>query len=435
MTFARAAAAQSALLALLTSAVASAAPRSITLAEAIDLGLRDNLELRSSGLTAERARIAARGALGELGPRLRVDANLTEWNDRYLLDIGGSPFLVRDAFTATVTLSGIQPLGGLYPRIERYRAGADERSAAEGDVSAARADLVFRATESYLQLLLAVDVQQIAIRTVEESAAQAEKTRALVANGKLIDADLLRTEVALAQARQDELAAEAEVAIARATLATVVGLPVDSELEPERIDLERLPPLPARLDGELDGAQRDRPEIRAAQARERAARSGAQAAIGDLLPSVDLTFGYQRTDGQAFFPRNAGYVAGVIGWDFWAWGARYAALEIERTRTAAAAVAVSGRRRDVALEVTTRFVTARSARAAVDVARAAVGQAEEVYRTTTVLYENGRATTTDLLAAQLAEARARTGATRSAYRYLSSHAALVRAVGEKARAR
>ncbi len=417
-----------ALFLLLGCASAAAAPRSLTLAEALQLARRGNLELRQSALAVDRARIAARGALGALGPRLRLDANVTEWNDRFVLDIGSVPFLVREAFTSTVTLSGTQPLSGLFPRVERYRASADERGAAEQDHAAARADLALHATLAYLRLLEAIDVQRVAAQAVADATEQSERTRALVADGRLIDADLLRAQVALARARQEQLAADEQAAIARATLAAVIGLPVDSDLSPAPVDLEHLPPLPERIAPDLDGA-RSRPEVRAAQARARAAQAAQRAAIGDMLPSVDVAGGYQNTAGQSFFPTNAGYVSGLIGWDFWEWGTRYAMVGVERTRTEEAALEVQRRQRDVALEVTTRFVEARSARAALDVARAAVAQAEEAYRVMGALRDNGRATTTDLLDAQLAKVRARVDVTRAAYRYLVAHAAFERAVG------
>lgn len=408
-------------------ASSAAAGRTITLAEALQVAARGNLDLRASEAQARVARSLAHSALAEVGPRLHVDANVYEWNSPFSISIGGGPFLVRQDLTSMVTVSGTQPLLGLFSRVERYRSQAEERRAAGADVDAARADVRLQTLEAYLQLAEADDLAQVARAAVSDAEEQVARARALVGNGRLLEADALRTQVALAQARQDQLAAEGARESGRVLLAAVLGMPVDSELETERLDETELPPLPGSLADALTLAARGRPEIRAAVAHAAAARDNHRAAIGDLLPSVDVAGAYQHSEGQTFFPRDAGYVEGVLSWDFFGWGARYEASQAERGRAQVAAIKVEQVRRDVAVEVARRFVEARTARAAVDVARSAVGQAEEAYRVTRALYDNGRASTTDLLDAQLAQERTRMSSIHALYRYLIARAALDRA--------
>src|SRR5207247_7037084 len=97
---------------------------------------------------------------------------------------------------------------------------------------AAREDVTFRAIESYLRLLEAMDLATIAEQTIRDIEEQARTAKALVAAGTLIEADYLRTQVALAQARQDLLRAQALFGSGRAALAAIIGLPVGTELEP-----------------------------------------------------------------------------------------------------------------------------------------------------------------------------------------------------------
>ena len=405
----------------------AAAGRPITLAEALDAAARGNLDLRASEAQAHVARFLAHSALAEVGPRLHLDANVYEWNSPFSISIGGMPFLVRQDLTSMVTISGTKPIVGLFSRIERYRGQAEERRAAGADVEAASADVRLQTVEAYLQLAEADDLVRIAGSVVGDAEEQVARARSLVGNGRLLEADALRMQVALAQARQDLLAAEGARESRRAVLAAVLGMPVDSELETERLDLTDLPPLPGNLADALALAARGRPEIRAAAAHAAAARDSHRAAIGDLLPSVDVVGAYQHSEGQTFFPRDAGYVEGLLSWDFFGWGARYEASRAERGRAQLAAIKVEQVRRDVAVEVARRFVEARTARAAVDVARSAVGQADEAYRVARVLYDNGRATTTDLLDAQLARERTQMSSIHAAYGYLIARAALERA--------
>ena len=412
---------------MLASAAAFARP--ITLAEALELATRGNLELRASEAQAGVARSLARGGLAEVGPRLHVDANIHEWNSPFSISIAGTPFLVRQDLTSLVTVTGTQPILGLVSIVERYRALAEERRAAAADVAAARADVRLRTIAAYLQLAEAEELARIARAAVADAEEQAARARALVGSGRLLDADALRTGVALAQARQELLATDGARESGRAVLAAVLGLPVDSMLEVERPDLGELPALPTSLAEVLTSATRGRPEVHAAAAHAAAARNRHRAAVGDLIPSVDVAGGYQHSEGQTFFPRDAGYVEGVLSWDFFGWGARYQAAQADAGRSRVAAIKLEQTRRDVAVEVAQRFAEARTARATVDVARAAVSQAEEAYRVTRLLYENGRATTTDVLDAQLAQERARVNSVNAAYRYLVGRAALDRAAG------
>jgi outer membrane protein len=406
-----------------------AAARPLSLGDALAIALEHNLELQASEAEADGARARSRAALGALGPRLHVDANLYEWNSPFSISIGGMPFLVRQDLTSLVTVSGTQPLTGLWPGALRYRGRRDEREAAVADVDAARADLRLRTTAAFLGLAEAGDVMEIAARAVADAEEQAARARALAANGRLLDADRLRTEVAVAQAKQDLLAAEGARASGRAALAAILGLPVDGELEVERVDVTRLPALPGTVRELLAMGERGRPEIRAARSRASAGRAGAQAAVGELLPAIDVTGAYQHSEGQTFFPKDAAYVAGMLSWDFWTWGAKWETMRSARARARVAAIGVEQARRDVSVEIAQRWADARAARGAVEVARAAVGQSEEAYRVTRVLYDNGRATTTDVLDAQLAQERARLSDTQAAYRYLRARAALERAAG------
>src|SRR5215831_4933374 len=99
---------------------AAAAPRAITLEQALALAGTSNLELRASEKEVERASADARSAAGLLGPRLSVDDTLQQWNSQFLIKFGTNPpILARDQFTNSLTLSATQPLIGLYPLGER----------------------------------------------------------------------------------------------------------------------------------------------------------------------------------------------------------------------------------------------------------------------------------------------------------------------------
>ncbi len=412
---------------------ARAEQRPLTMIEAISLALGQNLEVHAADAAEAAQRESQRSALGSLGPRFKLDANVFVWDRPFdaSIQMFNASINVRGRETSNVTLTATQPLTGLYPLAEQLHAEQKLDEAAHRDGATARAEIVYRTTEAYLRLLQAIDLRRIAEDAVKDIAEQEKTAKALVDAGTLISADLLRTQVALAQAREDLLRAEAQVGSVRAALASLIGLPVATEIEPERVDGRKLPALPPTVDAVLPQAERRRPEVGAAMARAGAAEHGYKAAMGNLLPQIAAAGGYQHIQGFSDFAAqaDAGYFALFVSWDFWEWGAKWYQAKAQQQRARLSGIEVERRRRDVALEVTRRWLEARAAFSAIDVAREAVAQGREAYRVTRALYENGSATTTDLLDSQLALERASANDARTLHDALVAYAALARAAG------
>ena len=406
------------------------APRAITLPEAIELARKNNLELRESHTSVERADADAKSARAQLGPTLNARDELQYWNDKFAPTFMDTPFLLREQLTNAFTLSASQPVVGLFQLGSQYRSQNRLAEAADADHRATRDEVTFRAIESYLRLLEATDLAAIANETIRDIEEQARTAKALVAAGTLIEADYLRTQVALAQARQDLLRAQAQLGSSRAQLAATIGLPVGSELEAAPLDRNALPELPRSLDDALSGLDQRRPELHAARARSEAAELARTAAWSALLPQVNAAVAFQHFNGYGpFQPDNAAWFGGTLTWNFWEWGAQYYSARSASARAEQGNLNLARKRRDAELEATQRFLDARATRASIEVAASAVVQAREAYRVARALYENGSATTTDLLDAQLALERARVNDARSSYDYLVAYHAFARAAG------
>jgi outer membrane protein TolC len=407
------------------------APR-LSLETAVELAVRQSLEIRAADLRVTEVSADRRTAAANLGPKLRLDSTLTLWNAPFVLDFGtGTPVVAREQFTANVLVSITQPLTGLAAQGSRYAAARSTARAVQADGAAARAEIVFRTTEAYFRLLEAASLKEIAETQIKDLAEQVRAATVLVKVGSLVPADLLRTQVAEAQARQDLLRAEAQLGTNRAQLAAILGLPVVAPIEVQPIDETNLPPLPANPQAALGDIDRLRPELAASRARVEAADSARKAAYADLLPTVNLVGAYQRTHGFGFGqPIDAGYLAGIIGWNFWEWGAQYQQARAASARKEIAATVEKQQRRDISVEVMRRYLEARASFSAIAVTRTAVVQAEEAARVMNGLYRVGSARTTDILDAQLALERARSNRARAVYDYLVAHASYQRATGQ-----
>jgi outer membrane protein len=389
--------------------------------------------LRVARARADGAQAQANSLRGHLLPGVNVSDEFQHWDSPFTIafPIPGAPvaLVARDQDTNTFVASAGQPLLGL------LHLGAD-LSAAGAQSDATRADA--RATEAavreavrtqLLRLYEARALGEISRASVAQLSEQLEVARARLAAGVLTNADVLRVETALANARQQVIQAEAQEQSEKAGLLIAIGespyAPVDFA-EPGLPE----PAAPPELEPAVKAALAKRPELEAARHAEDAAGRRATARGLDLLPEVSAEAAYLHVSGQAFQPKDSGFVGVKADWPIWDWGAKwYARRAASAQADAAAAQSVEARDR-VENEVSARLASTRAAGNAVEVARTAIASAEEAYRVTDALVRAGSATTTDLLDAQSALTTARQNLARARYAYAGARIALGRAMGE-----
>jgi len=241
------------------------------------------------------------------------------------------------------------------------------------------------------------------------------------------EAQRSRRQVRLIEARQ-------AVAVATAELCRLVGLPLDTAVEPTS-PLEAAPLPLEPLDALIARAAAARPERRALAARAAAARARAAAAEAAGRPSVDLAAGvdYARPNPR-IFPRRATW---EDSWDVsiaGAWtlfdGGRRAAERAEASAAARAAEAALGEFDSrLALEIRRRRLDLEAARAAVRAASDGVRAAIEARRVLAERYRAGVATSAEVLDAEVAALEAELERTRALANVRLAEAALERAVG------
>jgi len=304
--------------------------------------------------------------------------------------------------------------------------------AARAQLAAAEADLRQAVEAQFLRYFEARALGQIADASAKQLGAEVEVARARLTSGVITQADLLRLQVAVANAHQQSLQAGSQGAVAHATLFALLGYgagePGPTLIEPSHLLAAARTP-PPRLAALLPGARARRPELVERLRLTDAADGQARARGYALLPEINAEAAYLRVDGQVFAPKNSAYVGLKAQWAIWEWGAS------ERLRRAAEADASAARRdleatdRQVESDLAISLAQGDAARGAVEAAEAAITSAEEAFRVTQAQVKAGAATTTDLLEAESALTQARLNLTRSNYELALAHVALARAAG------
>lgn len=420
-----------------TGSRASAERRGLTLEEAEQLALDTSPQLRGIDARARAAEDLARSVRGRMLPALRFQNEFQHYDSPFVapFEFGGQQFILRDQNTNTLVLNASQPLLGLAHLIEEYRAQRASAAATAEQARSAAAAVRRGLRLGFLRYFEARALTEIARQSEGELAEQVTIAEAKMKAGVLTNADILRLQVARANARQQGVQAQAQAEAARAAVLIAVGRPLEEGgdlVEPAGLLTAAQAQAP-KVQAAVAQATAARPEIKLMQHVVRAAQHQARSRALAFLPELNLEGTYVRIDGQAFAPPNAVSLGIKAQWAFWEWGATYYQLRASRLQAAAAQEDLAQQQRQIATEVTSELALSTAARSAVDLARQTITSAEEAYRVTNVLLKAGSATTTDRLESQAALNQARLNLTRAQYQQAVAHVSLLYALGEPAR--
>lgn len=408
--------------------------RTVSLDEAVAVALRQNQDVRVSAAELEAADAQRRQVKGQFFPRVRAEGNILRWDKALELSgfgpPGTPPIVVREATTSTVTLSLIQPVSGIFALLDAYELRKIGVDAATLRSDIRKREVAYQAVEAYYRARQASRLVDVAKQSIEQIDAQVRRARTLESRGVVGRNDVLRAEVAAANAKQRLLQATTNLSVAQARLAFVLGTTGELGAAPMTLATD-----PAPLDTKLEEAERragtQRAELRELDARIAQAGAAVRLARAKLFPQINAVAAYQHNEGLGFVqPKNAGYVGGLLTWDVWDWGSTPAGISEARAQEAQALAAADKVRAAIQLEVRQAYTAAVTSHAALEVVRTSVLQAEENLRIETKRYEAAAATALEVLDAETLVTRERAQLETALYDHLIARAALRKAMGE-----
>lgn len=396
--------------------------------EVSKLTVQNLAELQSAREHANAADEQRKSTRGRLLPSVHVSEEYQHWNAPFNFSFGALGVTARKENTSTFVVAGRQPLLGLLHGTQDYEASSSDAAAAAAGVKVSESEARTEIELEYLKLFQAKARSEIAQASAKELAQEVTLTQARVKAGTLTNADLLRIQVAEANAQQEAIVADADATVSRGIILSAIGR------SPEDTGTQFSPPnaLLAQVDTpatDPNQALGRRPEMLQAKLHAESAEHEARSSRYALLPEVDLEAAYLRTDGSLFAPPNSGYVGVKADWAIWEWGAKSSAYEAAAAEARAAGHDIEATRRQVLREVQARRATLGSAASAVTLARQNIASAEEAYRVTEVQVHAGTSTTTDLLNAEAALTEARLKLENARYAQAAARILLERAMG------
>ncbi len=291
-------------------------------------------------------------------------------------------------------------------------------------------EIVFRVITSYYDILLATKQLEVAEQATKTAQAILDRSQARFDSGLVVESDLLTAKVRMASRQQELIRARNNVALAQAQLATTMGVTLESSFCIVDVLPERTLPVPVLQEMEKQ-AFASRPDLKRIQSEETAQKQNVAIAKSSFGPRVNAFAGWE-LDNPTFVGGGGGnnWLGGVeVQFDIFQGGAKRAELSRQRALQERSAAMKQVANDGVRLEVRRAYYNLESTRQEVEVARAAIAQAQEGFRINQDRYEAGLTTIADLLGAEEAAHRSQSDYWDAVYRFHTSYANLELASG------
>jgi outer membrane protein TolC len=432
------------LLCVSASAQQEAPPLSLTLQQAVTIALEKN-PLRKAAIADTKATSAGvREARSFLMPHLSFSEVGTRGDDPiYVFGTKLRQSRFTNADFALNKLNSPLPFGNFSTRFSGTWTLFDSFATWHGinqaqqinDAVAHQSDrtdqeIVFRVVSSYYDVLLAAKELEVAEQSSKTAQAIMGRSQARFDSGLTVESDLLTAKVRMAARQQEVIRARNTLEVARAQLNTAMGMPIDSPFQITEALAERT--LPAPVLGEVEKqALANRPDLKQIASEEAAQRQSVSVAKSAFGPRVNAFAGWEM-DNPTFVSGGGGnnWLGGIeVQFDIFQGGAKRAELSRQRALEEKVVAMKQAASDVVRLEVRRAYYETDANRQQIEVARAAIAQAQESLRINQDRYESGLTTITDLLGAEDAARRSQTDYWEAVYHFQVSYANLELASG------
>ena len=435
-------------------------PQVLTLEKSIEIAKQNNLDIQTAKQNLKAAEAQVRAARAGLLPRITANGNYTYFKDiqkSVIQTDGGFGFpmpgeemnrmsppsadnesdLIELEFGAHHNVQGTvnltQPIFAWGRYYYGYQAAKLNYQATQRNVDAAYNQLRLDVSEAFYGALVAqefVRVSQQTVALVEEQLGIAE---ASLDAGAATNFDVLRAKVQLANARSQLIRAENGVQTAKNAYKTVLNVPLAENISVEGVleipDNYKI--LALDLDGFIQRALENRPEVHRTQFSEHAAQKQIDIAKTRSRPDLGLFSNYQISQNERLTEMNriwsVGFQINIPIFDGFA-----SSAAVQQSESTLKQVQLGGDQVKVGVEFEVRaaYLNLRGAQALIDVQREAIAQARESVRIANLQFQNGIITTVALTNTQIALAQAEVNRLQAYHDYVVGLARLEKAIGQ-----
>lgn len=404
----------------------------LTAAQAVQIGLRENLTVRASMADVEAAAAATRIARSQRLLQLSTSTYLTygDYSNIFNSALNVTPvnnLLVPSQGYADQNLTLSLPFFTSGRLENQIRAATEKQHAAAIDVTGTQAEAALRIKEAYYRALLAAENVKVAQSRVDAVAELVKTMQALYTDGKGLESSVRRVEAEQADARRILTNARNTEAKALLDMKADMGVRLDSDITLS--DALAFTPPKGLLSDQLADAAGLRSELQAARARVSAARHQTTAVRGSQGPQIS---GAAMADGLTSHATGTreGYSVGlVISLPLLDGGQRRAEIAQARAQVERARAEERDLELRVANEVQQAWLDVQTAAENYNSAQAGLTAALAAYDVTVLRVQNQKSILLEQLDALATLTQARGNIAQALYDHSIAAARLQRAVG------
>lgn len=412
-----------------------APPQPLTLRAAVDYALGHNPELvRVTQVVAENEGVVMEAA-SRTRPGVSAGASYGYTEPSLMEGIPGFDIVpLPDANDWEVNIMARKLLYSGGATGARIRSAQARTAAARVMVTAAVNEVVYRTEESFLGVLLAreqIRVHEEALRVLER---EREEARVRRSAGTGSNFEVMRADVAVANARPALIRAQNSYQAQQDVLATVMG--IDSGTGESTLDVQGRLASPAAeipLASAIETARAHRPELAAGESGIAAAHAEIDAARAGTKPQVSAVAGYElmkRHYSSSFGDTLHGVTLGAqVDWPIFDGSATRARVRQASAREAQAEAGLETLKLRIDLEVRDAHRALTEAADLQASAEQVIAEASESLRQARTRLSAGTATQLDVLTAQAALTEARSNLSQAQHDYTLGLARLRHAMG------
>jgi outer membrane protein TolC len=423
----------------------AAAPRQITVQEAVQLALQHNHDVRIAGYTVEEKQHAKRVAKSAYLPSIRNDSFFVHATDTDFVEIkagslgtvGGTPIPAGNKILSqggiNITTSGTQltqPLTNLLKvRRENDMVQAEFKASRE-KAQLTRNDVALTVHQVYYQILIAQAHRSATEARIKASEALQSERVEQVKFGSSLEESLIDSRAQQLQAKQELLTTDFQLIDLKLKLNDLIGLPLNTALNLDAGVPEFQDTCP-RKDC-VTAAIGSHPEILAARAEVQKAEAAIGLAKTDIwVPDVEAfaRYSYQENVPFLFLARNFGSFGVHFGYDLFDGGRKHGVLRERQSQLSQAKENLAKLTDAVELSVETAYNKLERTREMLKVSEEVLALRTESSRVRQQELTRGAALNSQADAATAQEYDAKALQLQSQMDYLQAHDELLDAMG------
>lgn len=412
----------------------------MTVEDAIQTGLKNSKTLDASSMKVVAAEARSKEVFAGLLPAVKFNASYRRLSEVDPFEIN-TPFgnlvvspSILDNYTTQLTVS--QPLFAGLRLISSSKIADKNYEASKEDFQKDQSDLIYNIQNAYWNLFKAEQMKKVIDENLEMIQAHVNDATNLLNAGLLTQNDKLKLEVQLSDAQLKQLDASNNVRLAMIGLNNVLSIPLTTEIEIAS-EVKRSEADFGELNTLVNAAIEERPEVKAAKLRVKAAEYGVTAARAGWYPQISVSGNlYYSRPNQRIVPAedkfNSTWDVGVnLSMSIWDWLTTSHQTEQAKAQLAQGIDALGIVKDGVSLEVNQYYLLVNQSKRRIELSELTVKQAEENMRVTSERFKGGTALSTDAIDAEVSLLSAKINYTNSLVDFELSKARLKKALGKE----